>query len=369
MPFVKQLDNPRRPAATCFSHIRWREATISIVPQPLREAVIALGLAGDRTPIAGAPLAGGVSSDIWRIDLPSGPVCAKRALEKLKVAADWHAPVIRNAYEAAYLCFANEVAPGAAPRVLARHGELGVLVMEYLPADRYPTWKARLMAGDADAGAAARIGGLLGLLHQRSAADRSLARRFADLDLFRSLRIEPYFAAAGAANPGAAQEIGRLGQIFEDNRIALVHGDFSPKNILVGTDRVVVLDAECAIFGDPAFDVAFCLTHLLLKATVTPGAAPALHRTFDAFLRSHGAHFNPPGLHARTARYLGGLMLARLDGKSPVEYLTDASVRMRVRSFAMDALHRAADTPLEIAARWYPGWAAMQEGGSFERQD
>ncbi len=330
--------------------------------------MVALGLASDRMPVSGEPLSGGVSSNIWRIDLPSGPVCAKQALEKLKVAADWRAPVIRTAYEAAYLAFVSQVAPGATPRVLARHEALGVLVLEYLPVNAYPTWKAQLIAGDVDAGLAARIGAMLGIVHQHSAEDASLRAQFANLDLFRSLRIEPYFAAAGAANPDVAQRLCQLGEVFEDNCTALVHGDFSPKNILVGRDRVVILDAECAVFGDPAFDVAFCLTHLLLKATVVRHATHALHNAFTAFVESHGAQFNRAGLHNRTARYIGGLLLARLDGKSPVEYLTHDTVRARVRAFAKDELHRLADTPFDVAARWYPMWDTAQPAAPMEKQ-
>ena len=49
-------------------------------------------------------------------------------------------------------------------------------------------------------------------------------------------------------------------------RSVLVHGDFSPKNLLVSGDRLVIIDCEVAWYGDPAFDLAFLLNHLCLKA-------------------------------------------------------------------------------------------------------
>ena len=63
----------------------------------LTDALRRMGLVAAQDAPKFAPLTGGVSSDIWRVDLAGGPICIKRALPKLKVAADWQAPVSRNA--------------------------------------------------------------------------------------------------------------------------------------------------------------------------------------------------------------------------------------------------------------------------------
>src|SRR5690606_24626353 len=108
-------------------------------------------------------------------------------------------------------------------------------------------------------------------------------------------------------------------------RLALVHGDVSPKNILIGPNGPVFLDAECAWYGDPAFDLAFCLNHLLLKCLWTPRAATDFLASFEALAAAYrsGVVWEPPeALERRTARLLPGLLLGRIDGKSPVEYLT-----------------------------------------------
>jgi hypothetical protein len=120
-------------------------------------------------------------------------------------------------------------------------------------------------------------------------------------------------------------------------RRALVHGDVSPKNILLGSDGPVFLDAECAWYGDPAFDLAFCLNHLLLKCLWVPGAREAFLACFRALAEAYlgGVDWEPrPELELRAARLLPGLLLARVDGKSPVEYLTAEPDKERVRGFA-----------------------------------
>jgi Ser/Thr protein kinase RdoA (MazF antagonist) len=132
----------------------------------------------------------------------------------------------------------------------------------------------------------------------------------------------------------------QLAEVTASTRIVLVHGDVSPKNVLVGPRGPILLDAECAVFGDPAFDVAFCLNHFLLKAVWQPQYAPAYLACFDAFVAAYLRRVDwedAPAMEARTARLLPGLFLARVDGKSPVEYLTGTQ-RDRVRRLAVPLL-------------------------------
>jgi tRNA A-37 threonylcarbamoyl transferase component Bud32 len=139
-------------------------ATEAEVPTEFAQALRELGLAGSGA-IAGTPLTGGVSSDIWLIQTAQGPVCAKRALAKLRVAADWQAPIERNRYEARWMRVASEAHAGCAPRVLGQHPALGVLVMSYLPPARYSLWKQRLREGHADVATARKVGSVLGAIH------------------------------------------------------------------------------------------------------------------------------------------------------------------------------------------------------------
>jgi len=134
------------------------------------------------------------------------------------------------------------------------------------------------------------------------------------------------------------------------NKKALVHGDVSPKNILCGPSGPVFLDAECAWWGDPAFDLAFCLNHLLLKCLWTPAARDAFLACYDGLAQTYlaGVGWEPPAaLERRAARLLPGLLLARVDGKSSVEYITDEAdrevVRRVARALLADPVHRLAD--------------------------
>jgi fructosamine-3-kinase len=304
------------------------------------------------------PLAGGVSSDLWRVDLPGRALCVKRALARLRVAADWQAPVSRNAYEWAWMRFASRHRPDSVPELLAHDAEADLFAMAYLPPERYPMWKAQLLDGEVDVATAAAVGEVLGSLHAASAGDTDLAARFATDDNFHALRIEPYLLATAAAHPGLRDVLESIAERTAGTRAALVHGDVSPKNILVGPSGPVLLDAECAWYGDPAFDLAFCVNHLLLKTLVVPGRRADLLRAARAlaeeYLRQVG--WEPrAALEARAASLLPSLLLARVDGKSPVEYLTDDRAKAFVRTTASALLRAPAETVEAVLGAWRSG--------------
>jgi aminoglycoside phosphotransferase (APT) family kinase protein len=304
-------------------------------------------------------LDGGVSSAIYRADLPSGvAVCVKRALPRLKVAADWRAPVERNRYEAEWMRVAGGIAPGAVPQLLGEDQGRGAFAMQWLPPERYPVWKTLLRDGHADPVTARSVGDVLGRLHAATADRPDIARRFDTGAIFEAIRIEPYLLATGRAHPDLAARFDALAAAIRGHPHTLVHGDFSPKNLLIGPDGPVVLDAECAWFGDPAFDLAFVLNHLLLKALWHPPQAPHHHAAFAALARAYldRVEWEPTAaLEARTAALLPGLLLARVDGKSPVEYLTTEPDRDRVRVFARAYLQRPAASVRDIADAWFAG--------------
>jgi 5-methylthioribose kinase len=304
---------------------------------------------------SGEPLAGGVSSDIWRIDLPSGPVCIKRALSRLRVAADWRAPVQRNLYEARWMRVASEAVPGAAPALLGLDEASFTLAMAYLPAEQYPLWKAMLLDGHAEPAFAAAVGERLARIHAATAARLALAAEFPTDAIFHDIRLEPYLTQTGRAHPDLAGRMQALIETTLANKHALVHGDVSPKNILCGPDGPVFLDAECAWWGDPAFDLAFCLNHLLLKCLWVP-ARRALLACFQAMTAAYLPHVageTPAALEARAAHLLPALFLARIDGKSPVEYITMDADRDRVRKVARRFLTEPADTLEAVALAWH----------------
>jgi aminoglycoside phosphotransferase (APT) family kinase protein len=305
------------------------------------DALRRMRLLGPGQTARGERLTGGVSSDIWRIDTPTGAICVKRALAKLRVAADWRAPVERNRYEAEWMRHASRAVPGSAPTLFGQDSQAGALAMAFLPAADYPLWKAQLRDGHADPEVAAAVAHSLVRIHGVTAADPSVAAAFPTDQIFYDIRLEPYLVATGRAHPDLRARFDALVRVTQGNKRALVHGDVSPKNILIGPDGPVFLDAECAWWGDPAFDLAFCLNHLLLKCLWTPAAADGFLGCFDAMVAAYRAGIDweaPDGLEARAAALLPGLFLARVDGKSPVEYITSDADRDRVRRVARKLL-------------------------------
>lgn len=299
-------------------------------------------------------LTGGVSSDIWRVDLRRGAVCVKRALPRLRVAQRWEVPVERNLFEWRWMEIAARAVPRSAPRVLA-HDRAGIFAMEYLDGSRHRLWKAELRTGRADAAFAAAVGSSLARIHEATAGREDVAREFATDASFRAIRLEPYLLASARKHPALAPSLEALAERTARTRLALVHGDVSPKNILLGPHGPIFLDAECAWYGDPAFDIAFCANHLLLKCLWAPAAASGFLACFDALARSYLAGVtweDAAELEGRAATLLPGLLIARVDGKSPVEYLTDEHEKERVREVAALLLRTPPRTLAQVSETW-----------------
>lgn len=288
-----------------------------------------------------APLTGGVSSDILRVTSDSGTLVVKRALRQLRVQDDWQADVSRNGVEQDFFDYATPIIPAHVPRILAR-GD-GWFAMEYL--GDLPNWKTQLLAGEVDAETARLAGEVLGRLHAASWLDQRVCDRFATLSNFHALRIEPYLLTTASRVPETAGILRAEAERLAETKLALVHGDYSPKNLLVGPQCLIVLDAECAWFGDPAFDTAFMLTHLHLKALLHRTAIRLVHAFWSAYTQACGHD-----LEARTVKLLLCLLLARVHGKSPVEYLNETQ-RAYITRFVLTHLPNP-PTLSKLAASW-----------------
>ena len=320
--------------------------------------LIALGRMGLLQPgesPAIVPLTGGVSSDIVRVDLDSGPICIKRALPKLKVDADWHAPVERNQYEIEWMRVAAGIDARSVPKVLGEDRETGMFAMEFLDAERYPVWKSQLRDGGISPDTAREVGRRIAAIHGRTAGNIDIAAKFPTDHIFFPIRLEPYLSATAKKHPDCAARLESLVRVTGATRKALVHGDVSPKNILTGPNGPVFLDAECAWYGDPAFDLAFCLNHLLLKCVWRPQWQARYLESFDALAGSYLESVTwetREDIEERTAHLLPGLLLGRIDGKSPVEYITTDAERDRVRRVARALLLRPVDELGSVRVAW-----------------
>jgi 5-methylthioribose kinase len=321
--------------------------------EAIKKILSQLNLAQDDDTITIKALTGGVSSNIFQITTQQAQYCLKQALPQLKVAKQWLAPVDRVFAEIAWLHTAASIAPDAVPNILGVDQTSKSFVMQYLGAE-YLNWKAELLAGRVADKVAAQLGNILGRIHTQTALNEDIAKRFANDDTFYATRLEPYLEEAARQHPGLSSTLKALIKRTQHNPKVLVHGDVSPKNIMLGPLGPVILDAECAWYGDPAFDVAFCLNHFFLKAAHMPRLATALLQNAHDFLTAYlqEVTWEPvPELESRISSLLPGLMLARVDGKSPVEYLA-AERGAIVRKLAIEFLEQDDVSFSIIHARW-----------------
>jgi tRNA A-37 threonylcarbamoyl transferase component Bud32 len=300
------------------------------------------------------PLTGGVSSGIFKVTVRSGTYCVKQALPKLKVEKDWSVPTDRVFSEIAWLQFADRIVPGHAPRVLGVDRRAGTFVMEYLDTQSHHNWKTLLMSGIVEADTGRQVASVLGRLHAATAGDQEVEKQFSNRGNFYLLRLEPYLVEAAMQNPDLADELIDIVHSVQKHRLTLVHGDVSPKNIFLGPEGAIFLDAECACFSDPAFDVAFLLNHVLLKSALMPDHRVALLCLLEEVCIEYLNHVSwepTQQLEKRIAHLLPGLLLARVDGKSPVEYLSEVQ-RSIVRKFARELLLHPVENLDGIAKAW-----------------
>lgn len=318
-----------------------------------------MGLIGNGDAVPLTPLTGGISSLIVRADTATGSVCVKRALPQLKVSVEWKVPVDRNSAEVGWMRIAERVAPGSVPAIRGEDKLGKAFAMAWLDPVDHPVWKSLLLDGVVQIPTARAVGAGLSAVHNACARDETVARDFANDANFHAIRLDPYFGAAALVHTDCAPALHALIERTATTRRTLVHGDVSPKNILVGPDGPVFLDAECAWYGDPAFDLAFCMAHLFLKCVWRPRNTSDYLACFDAFTAANldaVSWESAEELEARTCIMLAGMVMARIDGKSPVEYITDETEKDRVRKFARRFLLTPAARLSEMRDAWQAEW-------------
>ncbi len=303
------------------------------------------GWIGPSERVTARVLAGGVSNRTVLVRRPAGDAWVlKQALAKLRVAVDWFSDPARIHREALGVRWLETVIPSQAVAafVFEDHDQ-HVLAMRAVP-EPHENWKSMLLAGQVDLDHATQFGRLLGTIHRIGTQRRDeVARAFDDRSFFESLRIEPYYGYTAQQVPEAARFLRALIDETHATRLTLVHGDYSPKNILIYEGTLVLLDHEVIHFGDPAFDVGFALTHLLSKARHLPTRRAAFVEAADVYWRAYveavgGAAWSAD-LEARAVRHTLACLLARVAGRSPLEYL-DPLERGRQRAAVLSLLSR-----------------------------
>lgn len=334
----------------------WTELNIED-PRQLALYLRRAGRIGLDEEIEATALPGGVSNRTVLVRRAHGPAWVlKQALPKLRVAVDWFSPPERIHREALGLRWLSVLAPpGAVPALVFEDRVHHLIAMEAVP-QPHENWKTRLLAGHLEPPLVQEFARLLAAIHRHAWERRDrLAAVFEDRSFFASLRLEPYYGYAATQVPAAADFLHGLIAQTRARQQTLVHGDFSPKNLLVHAGRLVLLDHEVIHWGDPAFDLGFALTHLLSKAhhlRHQRDAFAAAARTFwEEYRAAVGDAPWTGDLESHAVRQTLGCLLARVAGRSPLEYLTEPE-RAAQRAAVLALIATPPDTVTELAPRF-----------------
>ena len=301
-------------------------------------------------------LSGGVSSDIWKITNENHIFCLKKAKKKLDVKEDWFVPIERNIYEYNWYNEVNKLVPNIAPKVIYSDSKKFFFIMEYFDEKKFPLWKKELFKSNVNINFSQSVAQNLSFIHLNTFNNSELKSKFDTIKLFEDLRIDPYIRFTATIHDDIKNKLLDIANNLNNKKITLVHGDISPKNILINNDKPIFLDAECAWYGDPAFDFAFCINHLILKSIKLPKVKDLLSKSFrilsDTYLMN--VKWEDPKLfEKRTILILSALMLARIDGKSPVEYINSNYEKQFVRSFAKSIIQNPINSLIDFSNKWF----------------
>ena len=309
-------------------------------------------LAAD-VPARAEALAWGVSNVVLRIRPERGAdFVVKQSREQLRTQAEWFSCLDRVHREMDLMKRLAPLLPGGVvPRVLFEERDDYLFGMEAVAAD-HSVWKADLLTGRADPDIARRCGEILARIHGGTAFREDDARAWGDREVFVQLRIDPFYRHVAVRVPALRGSLLSLVDETLATRLCLVHADFSPKNILIAGDRLALVDYETGHYGDPAFDLGFFLSHLMLKGVRAGTRCADFVALARTFWRAYVASFDPETwrrldsaeLERRSALHLAACMAARVDGKSPVDYL-DAADRGLVRGVCLKLLHNPVRHP------------------------
>jgi 5-methylthioribose kinase len=281
-------------------------------------------------------LTGGVSNVVLAITTKNQKMVLKQALAELMVAQKWEADQRRAIVEANAIALFHKLSPDQVPNLVFLDPERFILILDRVPVGS-TVWKSDLLDGVINPDIAEVLGTTLAQWHNFGEKDKEARMQFMEDSLFEQLRIDPFYRFVAAKNEALKPVISRLINELEGDKTTIVHGDFSPKNIMVGMDdQVYILDFEVTHVGNPVFDLAFLLAHLLCKKfrTDEPLEEKLLGAAAERFINAYEA-IRPfaSSLSLHTAL----IALARVEGKSPVNYL-DSNKQSALVSYTKDIL-------------------------------
>jgi len=315
-------------------------------PKVLGNYLLQKNFLSDLKNISIIPLGGGVSCEAIMIRSQEKSFVVKQALPKLRVKEDWFSDVARIVNEKDCLAFYNKIAPEHVPKLLFYDEENYLFGMEAAP-ESSKMWKEMLLGGAIDFGVTRKVALTLAEVHNAAAKDKDVLQRFASQKFFIELRIDPYLRTTAIRHPLLEKVVDKEISRLIENKQTLVHGDYSPKNILVDGSKIYILDFEVAHIGDPSFDLAFLTNHFILKAIKNKQWALSYLNLASYTTENYLGRIDftdVKALEHNTIKTLALLFLARVDGKSSVEYITGSKDKDLIRKISYGILQNNIET-------------------------
>ena len=302
------------------------------------------------SPVSIQSLPGGVSNSVLQIICDRGRFVLKQALPKLKVTSEWVSDVARSNVEKQALKFLYRIIPGTTPELLYEDESNYLFIMECAP-EPSVTWKSLLLKQDCNSSLAKKIGEILGRLHQNTHNLQEARELFGNKKYFHQLRIEPFFEFLRFKYPDLKMDIERHIANCLERECSIVIGDYSPKNILVCDEQVMVIDFEVIHYGDTSFDLGFLTTHLILKSVNARKFRESYYHILKATVAGYFSCIQfakRAGLEQQCVQQLAWILLARIDGKSPIEYISEEKDKQLIRYASREILNTNMRTYKEV---------------------
>ena len=283
-------------------------------------------------------LTGGVSCVVLAVANAEVDLVVKQALPELKTKAKWVADQRRAIVEADAMRIYHSITPNSVPELIDIDPENFTLTMSRLP-HSCTNWKQDMLEGRVYPEMGEKLGTVLAQWHNAAAQSAEIKDKFMEDSLFEQLRVSPFYRSVKDKNPNLHNVISNLIDEITTIKTTLVHGDFSPKNILATSDHSpIVLDFEVAHTGNPVFDLAFVSAHLLCKVirADNPSERTDLITTANNFLAAY-RQTSRLSVAESLAHHVALIALARVEGVSPVNYL-DQSAQDRLVALTKSAL-------------------------------
>ena len=285
-------------------------------------------------------LTGGVSSEVYHVRTNKNNYCIKRSLKRLLVKKKWIANTNRIKFEYLWLKHCQNILKRNIPNTYEFNDKKKYIVMEYLKTSQYKTLKQLYFKRIININTIKLISKHLYKIHSNSSNYKTKKTFEGNYKNFYDLRLDPYFNEVGRVYPKYKEYIKKINENYIKNSSTLVHGDFSPKNILVDKNKIIYLDAECCNFGDPVFDLVFFTNHLLIKSIFLRDKSQEFIKLYLSFYKEYLSNLSTKNFNSyidRIIKMTPIMLLSRIDGKSPVEYIIKENIKniIRKKSFLL----------------------------------